>query len=41
MRTRSDVPIVNLVSIETMIAKVNFEAKLQTIVIPDTPIFMR
>ena len=38
---RSDVPIVNLVSIETMIAKVSVEAKPQTIVMPTMPMYIR
>jgi hypothetical protein len=41
LRTRSDVPIVNLASMETIIAKVNIEAKMRIGVIPAMPMFMR
>jgi len=40
LRTRSDVPIVNIVPVETGVTKVNVEDKLQTIVIPAMPMFM-
>jgi hypothetical protein len=41
LRTRSDVPIVNIVPVETMITKVKVEGKPQTIVLPIIPMFMQ